>query len=425
MSEKTSRVKLSVRKKLFFSTVMMVLALSATESAMRLCGYGPLRPDEPVAETPPEDPVPPDPFEYFTICDRQLGFRNRPNGAYYCWRIEGEPLVTTGEFGYRNGVGWTAEGTTAIVLFVGDSTTFCSEVGDDRTGPSEVARLLGEEFDVRVLNTGVRGYGTLQSKRMMQECLERFPDVKAVVYTHCGNDLEENLMPDMRFPVKVPVVERDARTGRFREVEVSNPAVPWGEKFYERDLPRSAANTMARATRWLDAHSAICHQCRIGWRRIAGRPPGDDPESLNTWAQENGGEEVLRWLVVEMDRICRSRGVVFVATSFYGGEDASTPKVFGEMCVAEGIRYVRLENHFTAKASSYLARRVDGRYDPHYGPLGTKTYAAAVAPMLRKVLRECLPEGSCTTVTQGLPELQASKAFHPGEGKKVLRPKPP
>jgi len=30
---------------------------------------------------------------------------------------------------------------------------------------------------------------------------------------------------------------------------------------------------------------------------------------------------------------------------------------------------------------------VDGRYDEHYGPLGTQTYAKALAPALKRILR--------------------------------------
>src|SRR5580658_728376 len=75
---------------------------------------------------------------YFWIRDARLGFRNRPSS-----RLEhalAGSVVSTGPRGERCGVGSPASGTGPgpIVLFVGDSTTFCGEVNDDETGPSEV-----------------------------------------------------------------------------------------------------------------------------------------------------------------------------------------------------------------------------------------------------------------------------------------------
>ncbi|NQU26552.1 MAG: SGNH/GDSL hydrolase family protein [Candidatus Nealsonbacteria bacterium] len=376
--------RLSVRKKLLFSAAVFVPFLLVLEVLMRFCGYGPA-----VAPNDPTETHKLDAFEYFTVCDRRLGYRNRADGKFSSPYIDGRPRSTTDAFGYRNGTGWTAEGDRPIVLFIGDSTTFCSEVNDEQTGPSEVAKLLAAEFDVRVLNAGVRGYSTLQSKRMLQECLDRFPQVVVAVYTHCGNDLAESLVPDLRFPIKVPVAEWHANPEEIREIEVTEPAVPWGTSFLRWEPPGPPPGVVEGASRWLDTCSALWHRCRIGMRRLGGDVELTDAQ-WNAWARTHGGEEVLGGLLVEMDRLCQDRDVTFVTTSFYSGSEIGTPSDFAETATAEGIRHVSLIEHFTDPAQTYLARCVDGQTNAHYGPTGTKTYAAAMAPALCEILRSRL-----------------------------------
>lgn len=268
---------------------------------------------------------------YFAVCDRRLGFRNRPLGSFRSLNIVGHPVNTTDKYGYRNGFGWSPEGSEPIVLFVGDSITFCSEVNDDETGPSQVAKLLSEEFDVRVLNAGVRAYNTLQAKRTLEECLERFDCIEIVVYTHCGNDLEENMVANIHFPCKSPVVARDSSSGEFRVVEVTDPAVPWGESFRNWRSPAVAADRgtrrphfVAQLETWLDTHSALWHHSRT--ELVSVLPKSDNTQTLphgtdgtppseyanwNDWAMHNGADEILQRLLGEMLQTCRDHGQRF------------------------------------------------------------------------------------------------------------------
>ena len=62
--------RLSVRKKLLFSLAVFVPFLLVLEVLARLCGYGPAVAPNDAAETPKFDA-----FEYFTVCDRRLGYR--------------------------------------------------------------------------------------------------------------------------------------------------------------------------------------------------------------------------------------------------------------------------------------------------------------------------------------------------------------
>ncbi|MHC4180503.1 MAG: hypothetical protein ACYSWU_23625 [Planctomycetota bacterium] len=392
-------MKLSLWRKLVYTAVLLVFALLCLEVLMRCCGLSP----EPAAQTPPrptggEPKV--SPLAYFAVCDPHLGIRNRPNGSYHTWFIEGEPLVTTDEFGYRNGYGWPGDGESPIVLFVGDSVIFCAEVNDQQTAPSEVAKLLSQEFDVRVINTGVRSYNTVQAKRTLIECFERFPSIKVAVYTYCGNDIEENIVPNIRYPFKTPYLAHDEATGRFREVEVTDPAIPSGKLFYGWTPPPRVLSRRERVTQWLEDRSALLNRCLAGIRRLdSGRvgphrfPDGKaivppcDYGKWHIWAAENGGRQALRQLLAEMDQICRNHGAAFLATCSVNGHDFASSRAFAVDCAEAGVRFVSLEEQFTDNPAVYTCVRVDGQYDEHYGPVGTKTYAKALAPALKQILR--------------------------------------
>jgi hypothetical protein len=407
MAKKTRRRKLPWWKKLLFTSALVVLLLVGLELLLRVCGCGP--PAAPAApETASATPPKLDPLAYFALCDRYLGFRNRPHGTYHTWYIEGNPLVTTDEFGYRNGFGWPGDplggGDWPIVLFVGDSVTFCSEVNDQQTGPSEVAKLLSRDLHVRVLNAGVRGYSTLQAKRMLLESLQRFPRIKVVVYTFCANDIEENLVPNLRYPLKAPVIMRDPASGEFHEVEVTNPVVRWGESFLGWQAPPPNLSSADKVATWLGARSVLCYRCLAGWHELTFGlfwppefpdgtrvvPPSDYPK-WHTWAHANGGSTVLQRLLAEMDQACRAHGAVFLVTSAFTGTHFEGCRVFSadcaRDCAAAGVRFVSMEHEFPGDALSYCSLRTDGNYDGHYGPLGTKTYAKALAPALKEILR--------------------------------------
>lgn len=138
-------------KRIVFLSFPLIGVICCLEVWLRLFGYSPLQLPKPGTS----------PQGYFWICDQSMGFRNRPNGQYRYDAMQANPLVTTDEYGYRNGVGWKTQGDSPIIAFIGDSTTFCAEVNDDQTGPSEVAKLLTPKFRWRVLNAGVRGYTAL------------------------------------------------------------------------------------------------------------------------------------------------------------------------------------------------------------------------------------------------------------------------
>jgi hypothetical protein len=395
-------VVLPLWKKLLFTAILLSVVAGILEVGLRLAGFGPMSAAE--ASFDPQ----PTAFGYFAVCDKKLGFRNRPNGRYKAELLDGSPVSTTDAAGFRNGLGWTPHGDTAVVLFVGDSFTFCSEVPDGQTGPSEVARRLSAARSVRVLNAGVRGYSTLQAKRMIEDCFQRFPQIKVVVYTYYRNDLCENLIPGMQAPAKAPVVAGDSPSGKLREVEVTDPAVPFGASFAETFRPSQLFGLRVRMTNAVRTHSALIHTCMRGLRRLADRrthsfelPDGhrlevpaslrwDTAGKLYDWAENNGGREVLQQLLKEMARICRTHSAVLLTTYATRGQQEEIPyeTEFADVCQAAGVRYVSLRGQFTGDPNVYAARWLDGHYDDHYGPRGTAAFAEALAPVIERCLGE-------------------------------------
>jgi hypothetical protein len=368
-----------------------LLVLGLAEAAVRLAGFG-----LPPAERGPNVNA------YFIISDPVIGFRNRPRGEYVWRQLVGHPRATTDERGFRNGLGWSARGAEPVIVFVGDSTTFCAEVPDDRTGPSEVARALrarGRSF--RVLNAGVRGYSSVQAKRMLRECLQQFPSVALVVYTYCHNDYVENVNPIVYYPFQAPAAWLDPATGRIEEVEAAEPAVGWGRSFHvaAEGERRAFLERVAVAS-----HSSLLYHTQRRARRLLARNAyagrrrlprgslgpvlsgGEEWEAQIEWAARSGADPVLEEQLRQMAAMARARGAVFLATRYtWGGEDEQD-RSFAAICERAGVPFAGLSALFQGDPREFTARLLDGTYDDHYGPEGTRTYARALLPAIERAL---------------------------------------
>jgi len=369
------------------------------EVALRRAGYRPLPhffrgENEPLTVT-----------GYFWIADRNLGFRNRALGSFRNREVLAAPLITTDAHGYRTTAGWSEEGHAPIVAFVGDSTTFCAEVEDSETGPSEVARLLGRELPVRVLNAGVRGYNTVQAKRALEELLSRYSDVRAAVYLYTRNDDVENLDPVVYYPARAPTMWRDPASGEMREVEVTDPAVPWGESFAGEARPRALPARLideARSrsalvelsavvlARWTAIPLAATSSIALENGSVGPLREGSAQWAAQLeWARKNGSDEALEQLLREMHEMCAARGVEFLASEFGFGEPHPSSH-FADLCRRAGVRFASLTDGFPGDARAYTAPTATG-YDWHYGPDGTKAFARVLVPELRAALRASHP----------------------------------
>ena len=387
-------MRLPFWKKTLFLSVPLALLFLVLEILFRLVGL------EPASDFTAS------PQAYFFVSDAQLGWRNRAHGSYRYAVIDGAPVNTTDALGYRNGYGWNTDDHTPIILFVGDSAVFCGEVNDEATLSSEVARQLKQKMNVRVLNGGVRGYNTLQSLRWMEQTLDRFPAIAMVVYLTSPNDLVENINPITRYPLRAPTAAWDATRRRLTVHEVDTLAAPEGRPFTP-DKP----NTLTRTTRRLRSHSALAHHVGLRLRKLFGTPsvlrqkitlesgavgPVDDGmpqwEQQRTWALQRGSLDAMQHLLEQTHQRCQRRGVRFAVTAFTRGEPASWYDEVQALAARANLPFIDIRPAFTDDPLAYAALRRDGLFDPHYGPLGTRTFALAAAPFIEAALQKTVEE---------------------------------
>lgn len=361
---------------------------------------------------------------YFWVQSSILGFRNRANGKFYNRSISGSPLVTTDSQGYRNGFAWEAGYKGPIIAFVGDSTTFCAEVGDKDTIPSQVAKVLTLEFPaLRVLNAGVRGYGTLQSKRMLQEILARFLEVRIVVYICSENDFVENVNPITHYPARAPYVAWNDAGTATREIEVGE--LKEGEQVYKKTLgPAFSRNPLLWTLNWARTHCAFLRLLPRLARYFILKPPAQafpggitGPvfteqawEYQKKFAHTQRATQVMDHLVTQMYDICRSAGVSFLATTF--ASQADDRAVLLTRCQALRIPFVDARPYFDKDRTWYYSQRKMGWFDPHHGVRGTETFARAITPALQRLLRQSGEMVHWRHASRGLPSLNKA-----GEGR--------
>lgn len=377
----SEKPELPLWKKVLFYSILLAFLIVASEVGVRLLGFYPLPAlsDKPGVQA------------YFWISDEKLGFRNRSDGKYRYTEIIGNPLVTTDKYGFRNGNGWNPDNNEPAIVFVGDSTVFCAEVNDDETVPSEVSKLLSD-LNVSVLNAGVRGYNTVQSKRMLEECLKRYPSIKVAVYNFCSNDLEGNFDADRHYPARTPTIRWNGKTNRYCEVEVDKPVVYWGQSFEqwirrkkEEDAKKVSSKRYDRIVRdRLREQSALFNTIQTLYSKLnelffTGR--SDQKRKKVIEKEAKGIERIL----FEMKKVCDEKGVVFYATRF---PEKKNGHIFEAACKKYSIPFVPLSKYIPDDDNSYKACYVGGGFDPHFNHKGTREFALAVEPVLRKALEQ-------------------------------------
>lgn len=126
------------------------------------------------------------------LADDQLIFRHRPS-----WETRyGDVLVTYNERGLRDRPILPKGEREYRVLALGDSVTFGTGVDQDKTFAARLEPLLQGRLHrpVRVINSGVGGYNTVQEVTYFkQEGISLKPDL--VLLTYVQNDIEVNKGP--------------------------------------------------------------------------------------------------------------------------------------------------------------------------------------------------------------------------------------
>lgn len=285
----------------------------AAEIGLRAVGHGPKLAAD--VDTPEA---------YFCQPDRDLGWRNREYG--YHANLATGSVARTGRYGLRLGPRDWDEGDAAspVVLFAGDSTTFCAEVEDDETGAAEVSQLAG----VTCLNVGVRGYDTRRARMLSIEWAKRLPGLKLVVYTLCGNDIGENITGrDMREPSRLP--EFLALANYF--------AAPGVAPGYDLDI----------------AEFVLTDELGFWVRGLAPVKLLVVPYPIMWWDGK---------FTAMVARACKTAGAEW-------------------RDISSAFDFNRREIYYARRSGSRTT------WDPHFGKRGTRTYGSAVAPLVCELLR--------------------------------------
>jgi hypothetical protein len=121
--------------------------------------------------------------------DEKLKYRHKPS-----WETQyGDVLITYNERGLRDRPILPKSQDEFRILALGDSATFGWGVSQDQIFTSRLERILQDRFQrtVRVINSGVGGYNTVQEVTYFNnEGLTLQPDL--VMLTYVENDIEEN-----------------------------------------------------------------------------------------------------------------------------------------------------------------------------------------------------------------------------------------
>ncbi len=389
-----------VWKKIVFYCITTAVSLCLLEFGFRVLGFQPIG-----KYFSPE--------EYFWISDNNLGFRNRQNGTFQYDRIKIKPVSTTDRYGYRNGYGWETESNKPIVLFVGDSVIFCAEVNDENTVTSEVAKIVTPAFNIRVLNAGVRGYNTVQVKRMLMECINRFDNIVVAVYVYCSNDYLHNLNPLAYYPAKSPYVWWNEDRSALSEKSLTDTLIHDGESIFDnakknRPLYMQVINLLER--RFVVVNKIGTYSGSLlklaRQKKSAGNDDtsnkgqlsalafgrvewSDDQEvkKYNDFARSNGATEAVIELLRQMKNICEKKNIVFLSTSFARSkEHPDLNNEFPKIALDAGVNFIDISKYFSDEEISYTAQTSTGSHDGHYGEKGTKTFAKALSPEIEKIL---------------------------------------
>jgi hypothetical protein len=223
-------------------------------------------------------------------------------------------------------------GDRTRVVVLGDSIAFGFGVSDEQAFP-EI--LDARDNGIEAGNFSVQGYGPGQELLVLQrDGLRVDPDV--VVLAVClRNDFADAVLPVALYNGITP-------RPYFRVV---------GKRLVLEDpMPRSAA---AHVVSWLSDYSQLYNRASA---QLTARPEPAE-ENWRRRKQEALRDEdyVLRLtvsLLMEMDRVCRERGISFLVASFPNGVDfAGEPPLharFHELLSRAGIRVVDFRTRFNA-----------------------------------------------------------------------------
>lgn len=329
------------------------------------------------------------------VGDDVLGWKLRRNSRFTDARILGSPRTTTDTDGYRaTGIrGWD-EGAP-VIMVLGDSFGLAAQVNDEETFPAQLARRCAASgVPVNVVNAAVAGYNTVQATRAFEIASRRFGSaLVGAILVGCGNDYAENVVADMRWPLRAPILVRrgeewiewtppllladDQRLADIRvsamcsasEVHfalgslVAHHAARWATRVEAPSQLRSRRMTDAELSAWY-AWSLRADYARSAMREMLDR--------LQRTADRAGA-----WLLVIPSRL--------VPPDAHEADGPDANLLLAQDCAAAGVEYRSIA--YPGEASEIMARYVNGGLEGHWNAKATAFVADVVAPIVLQRLR--------------------------------------
>jgi hypothetical protein len=304
------------------------------ELGLRLAGMGPWE--------PPELGVTVEPGGRFFEADDELGFRMLP-GEFAVTLATGYRFeVTHDERGLRpTRPAEATPPTDAPALWtLGCSFTHGWTIDDHETWPWLLAAAHPER---EVLNLGVDGYGTLQSKLLLERMLAQADAPPAVVVLAYASFHDvRNTFVRLRRKDAAPANQLGPLTQPYARLEPDGQlTVAMAEVVYEEwPLMRS---------------SAVVHALEQAW---------------NDLEESRAASPVVSWLLIlDLARICEETGVTFVVA---GMIDDGFTAAMGDRCREVGIPFVDASVDLTDPAMTNLP------HDAHPSAAAAARYAEAI-----------------------------------------------
>jgi lysophospholipase L1-like esterase len=286
----------SFQAKVFFSAGVFVVLILLAEGAARIAGFV---------------PAPPHPNWNFWRSDPELGFANAPNCEFRYLSAEGWVTGTTDSSGFRPTITARCLSDAPAVICLGDSTTFSSEMGDDKTWPEAAARyLLSKGKPCRMLNRGVYGYSGLQSLLMLRRTLQNSDNYRGVVYHFCINDPIEDFSEPLPCPILAPA---------GNSFTINPPSTPLLDSLSAvRFRPEFALLTAFRTWRFSTSDAAYLSGASVGYQF--------NVVSCERFVNEPRLQEGMKFVIAGMKEECDRHGIpLFVSAVCYPYWDRDGP----------------------------------------------------------------------------------------------------
>lgn len=334
--------KLKITLKLLI--VYPLVLLLCFEIALRILGYSHFHNDDYSIKSKPSNAY---------IGHKDLGIQLNP-GRYSISINKKVNFIANHEEGNHRLVPGNANPDSADVLFLGCSFTYGYGVYDNQNFPALIQKQFPENS---VQNSGVIGYGTVQSLMQLKEVLKK-GNLKAVLLNFSSfHFIRNGLSQQYRSNLKIGYersssnVKNEMKTARF----------PYKLK----------CDSNIKFERWDDMYSNAFGRswlASVNWIQSAYDNYAD---------QDNDDLDVTVCLMKEMNELCKKQGVEFGVVFLDSTKE--TKKLRSRI---KNIKTLKVDFNFKSKKLTNLP------YDSHPNKRGQELIAGKINPFLKDLLNE-------------------------------------